>query len=516
MDLRRLLAECEQYSDSEAVFQSETAETRLSFPKLVAGVRKLVRELRNTGLTSAALVGIQGKNGYDWLLLDLALIEIGATLMAFPENEQLDLGAVVEKYDLAFFATDRRDAGDPRKWVVELSRLSAPDWPSSNDLELRIPSATGPQEKAPDLLTQTFSSGTSGYLKGLNISRKGTELLVQEFVEAFHLGPNDRMAIFLPFSNYQQRMLAYACLYHGISVLCTPFIRVLRELRQFRPTVLIAPPAFYDQIIRLHFRGDHPSAALRDSFGGNIRVLITGMAPVPRRLLETYEHCGIHILEVYGVVETGMISWNTIDRHRVGTMGKSLDSTTIMLSDDGEIIVGKLAPLSLGYFECRPGDQEKTYLSPTKIATGDLGSFDQDGYLEFKGRVKDVLVTSAGVKFSPTEVEERFAGICGITSTTVVHLNENDALVLGVFLVDNLRTAQRSGIEAKIDKVNKTIESFKRLNRIVVTDLIFTAENGLLTRNMKKDRRAIAKYFQNTAESGRIFHQETLADTSIR
>lgn len=511
MELHRLTHTCALFPHAEAVFQDDSGERRIAFPQLALDAQALAARLRAAGVPRGGIVGVQARNDYEWLLLDLAVLEVGAVLLAFPEDQPLDIAAEARRHRLCLFATDRPRAPRMPPWIVELAALSrgAPAPGSARATEVEPPD--------PDLLTRTFSSGTSGYLKGLDISRRGTEVLIDEFVQAYGLGDHDRLAVFLPFSNYQQRMLAYACLWRGASLLVTPVMRVVRELRGFRPTLLVAPPAFYDQLVKLFFRGQDPGTALREALGGEARALLTGMAPVPRRLLEVYARSGLPMFEVYGVVEAGMIAWNTIVRCRPGTLGQPLPSAQVRLGADGEIIVRKQAPLARGYFECRPGDAEKTFPAPQTVATGDLGAFDDDGYLRFLGRSKEVLVTAAGRKFSPTEIEQRLDAIDGVQTSTLVMLGDDAPLVVGIFSVRSMPPQRAATLREEIDRINRTLEPYQRLNRIIISDLVFSAENGLLTRNLKRDRAAIARHFRSAVEDGRVLdlHDDAAAPSPL-
>src|SRR4051794_37418580 len=157
---------------------------------------------------------------------------------------------------------------------------------------------------------------------------------------------------------------------------------------------------------------------VRDLFGGNLEYALTGAAPVKKEMLEFFDACGVLILEGYGSTETSaVVSVNAPDDFKFGTVGKPLEGSEgrIVERDDddddeskgGEILV-RGPHVFQGYHQME--EETKEVLDEDGwFHTGDLGSFDEEGFLTVHGRTKEILVTSSGKNITPTNIENKLA-----------------------------------------------------------------------------------------------------------
>ena len=189
----------------------------------------------------------------------------------------------------------------------------------------------------PDVLSLVFSSGSAGGIKGIVISRKGVEACVGPIMEAVGLKPSDKFLVFLPMSNFQQRLLCYAALWNDASIAIIEHTRLFDGLQKCAPTILVAPPVFFQMVhgqfnaypgwVKQGWRllgrilGLVPGTGLRQSlarmafknllgqFGARIRILVTGMAPIKPEIAELFYRLQIPLCETYGLVETGSLTF---------------------------------------------------------------------------------------------------------------------------------------------------------------------------------------------------------------
>jgi long-chain acyl-CoA synthetase len=238
---------------------------------------------------------------------------------------------------------------------------------------------------------------------------------------------------------------------------------------------------------------------IRETLGGRMRVMITGMAPIRRSTLELMQRLHLPVYEAYGVTECGLIAWNTPRAGRLGSVGRPIEDGSISLAADGEILVRKRAPLTRGFlFEEPSGPTAATYLPSGEIATGDIGRFDEDGYLYITGRKKEIIVTQGGVKIHPEQLEAQIAE-CPDIERAVVLGNDLPFLIAVVAPRQSGRPAEArdAGIVAFVEALNSRLTPASRVGRTIVTADGFSVENGLLTRNLKVDRQAVVKRFQS-------------------
>jgi long-subunit acyl-CoA synthetase (AMP-forming) len=282
-----------------------------------------------------------------------------------------------------------------------------------------------------------------------------------------------------------------------------PFPQRYAGLKKHQPTFVIAPPILYESLHTLARASVGPknaddtqalSARLRELTGGNVRYLITGMAPIKRATLDFFWASGLSLYEAFGITEAGMVAWNKPGAVRVGTVGRPAEAGSVTLSDEGEVIVTRDALLSFGYFESSEEDARSTFRGPHSVATGDIAAFDEDGYLTVIGRKKDAIITKNGEKFHPEPIESAIHRDPRV-NVAVVLASERAGLAAVISTRHHADAMAVAALRAHIDTVNAALPAQQQVRQLVFTDRDFTVENGLRTRNLKLNRRAIAAAF---------------------
>jgi len=494
MKFHSLLDRAKYFNKSRLIIESHSGSTiEITYSNLVNQAVNLSKKLEAIGVVPGHLIGIQAGDCLEWILWDLATLHINAVLIAFPEEMNIsDTDAVVQEYGLALFVNGSKFKTFNQPHVIDLL-IARPEMTSKcvNSNAARI--------NDDDVFSRVFSSGSTGHLKGLNISKKGTELLVGRFIEDFHLNSSDKALIFLPLSNYQQRMIVYGNLWVGADTEFVHFTKIFQSLKSAKPTYVVAPPSFYDNLFRLYKPHLDKGNKLRNGLGGNIRFMITGMAPIRRIVIETFNQANIELVEAYGVTETGMIAWNTPQHNEIGTVGKLIWPNDVIIDETGNITINRKYPLTLGYFHDPCHEEKNVFLPDGRIVTGDIGDINSRGRLTLKGRIKDIILTSGGQKFHPTELEVTILDIENVKAAVVLQSHKTAEIIV-IVCVESEEEDDLSKIQNEISEVNKNRESFKKINRIVFTSELFTRENGCITRNMKISRSGVYRRFFSEIE----------------
>jgi long-subunit acyl-CoA synthetase (AMP-forming) len=229
-----------------------------------------------------------------------------------------------------------------------------------------------------------------------------------------------------------------------------------------------------------------------------MRFMVTGMAPIKRSTLELLARMRLPLFETYGMIECGSIALNVPGAHRLGSVGRPLPGIEVELAADGEIVIHKEHTIACGYFQCADGEAERTFLPGNRIATGDIGRFDADGFLYLVGRKKEIIVTAGGEKVHPEALESEIDG-CPLVGKSVVFAAPGVPSLCAVVLPkDPKDPAARPRIEQFVEAINARHPS-TGIGRVVFTDVAFTRENGFLRPNLKLDRRRIAEHFRSAA-----------------
>jgi long-subunit acyl-CoA synthetase (AMP-forming) len=215
------------------------------------------------------------------------------------------------------------------------------------------------------------------------------------------------------------------------------------------------------------------------------------MAPIQRNIGKFFSLLQLPLCESYGMVEAGSITFRPANSRDYGSVGKLLRGIEVSIEPDGEIIVSRDNPMTLRYFQCADGENERTFVAPGKVATGDMGRIDANGNLYLLGRKKELLITAGGVKLHPESIERELNNSPDVVHT-VIFMRPDAAHLTCV--VDLVRPAS-SESRARVTKFVNSLPAAKKAApfvEVIFADAPFTAENGMLRPNLKIDRKTIA------------------------
>jgi long-subunit acyl-CoA synthetase (AMP-forming) len=324
----------------------------------------------------------------------------------------------------------------------------------------------------------------------------------------------------MPLSNFQQRTMCYAAIWYDFDIVITDYLQLPAAIKALEPTLMIAPPMYFHMIharfanlpplkralstllgrIVSWFPAERLRRALAanlfaefyQQFGGKMRVLVTGMAPIKHDVAKFFDLMQMPLCESYGLVETGSLTYRPGGSRKYGSVGKPVRGVRLHIGEDGEVIVERKASLTRRYFQSADGENERTFLGEGRIATGDIGRLDGDGYLYLLGRKKELIVTPGGYKLHPEIVEQELAG-CPDIAHAAVFLKPGAATLTCVASLVQPSDDARNRVRDFVKKMKSTKES--RIGDVIFVDTPFSTENGMLRPNLKLDRRAIAARF---------------------
>jgi long-chain acyl-CoA synthetase len=412
--------------------------------------------------------------------------------------------------------------------------------------------------------TIIYTSGTTGRPKGCVLTHANfladSDMMIGRYQHVFSSKPSEPagLLLFLPLAHVFGRMVQLVCIRGKVKLGHQPVMAaeaLLPDLETFRPTFMLAVPHLFEKIFQASRRkaevegklgpfekavdvavryaeavenkafrtGPGPNASLRlqhqlfdtlvysklrAAMGGRCRGAISGGSAMERRLGLFYDGIGMRIYEGYGLTETsaGAVV-NPPERTRFGTVGRPLPGTTVHIGDDGEIWLHG-DQIFQGYLNNPKGTDEA--LHDGWLATGDLGSLDEDGYLTITGRKKEILVTSNGKSVSPGVLEERVrahplvaqcivvgndrpyvSALVTLDPDAVSHwltMREKPELKATELVRDpDLETEVRRAVVAANTQVSQA-ESIRTF-RILAAQ--FTEEQGFVTPSLKLKRKAI-------------------------
>ncbi|HSD87136.1 MAG TPA: long-chain fatty acid--CoA ligase [Kofleriaceae bacterium] len=417
-----------------------------------------------------------------------------------------------------------------------------------------------PRDVAPgDLAGLVYTSGTTGKPKGAMLTHANLTTNVAAALTAFPMEPTDRTLSFLPWAHVYGQVVELHILVAagGSTAFNTDTKRLVEEMREVTPTILVAVPRVFNQIHasvreqiehkpafirRLFWKGHELSVrmrrgerigafgrvrlwlagflfgAIRRKFGGKLRYAISASATLSKEVAEFIDGLGIEVYEGYGLTETSpVVSTNTPGKRKMGSVGRAIQDVRIVIDEtrgdtrgEGEIVV--YGPnVMKGYHE-RPDENARAFTQDGGLRTGDIGRLDEDGYLFITGRIKEQYKLENGKYVMPAPLEERLA-LSPFIKNVMLH-GAGRAYNVALVVVDDAKIAEwaaeqhmtlaaditqdprvRSLIAAELERQGRDFRGYERPRNFVMTTTPFTIENGLLTPTLKLKRRdVVARY----------------------
>ena len=410
---------------------------------------QLAHALVAAGVGPGDRVAVQAQKSPDAVLLYLACLRGGAALLPMNTAYTADeVAHLVADADPAVFLDD---AG-----LDDLAAGARTQAETFDDADVQ----------PDDLAALLYTSGTTGRPKGAMLSHRNLATNAAVLRERWGFRPDDVLLHALPIFHTHGLFVAINCvLANGTGMIFLPSFDVDAVLDALpRCTVMMGVPTHYTRLLD-DGRLDRDACA-------HMRLFISGSAPMLPATHDTFrQRTGQALLERYGMTETAMLTSNPLDGdRRAGTVGLPLPGTDVRIADDGVIEV-RGPNVFAGYWR-RPELAATEFTVDGWFRTGDIGTFDNDGYLSIIGRAKD-LVISGGLNVYPREVEEVIDGIDGVLESAVIGVPDPDLgeAVVAVVVADAGRSLDPDAIRAAARerlagfKVPKRVEMVEALPR---------------------------------------------------
>ncbi|WP_210481682.1 long-chain fatty acid--CoA ligase [Naasia sp. SYSU D00948] len=537
-------------------------------------VRALAKGFIASGIQPGEKIGLMAKTRYEWTLIDFAAWFAGAILVPIYETSApsqvqwilADSGAhamIAEGPDqFAKFDEVHPDLPDVRLvWQIErgdLGKLVAAG-ASVTDEELERRRTLANEE---DVATIIYTSGTTGRPKGCVLTHRNFVELCRNTAAAIPevIHPGMSTLLFIPTAHIFARFIAVLCVYGGVKIGHQPdTTKLLPSLASFRPTFLLAVPRVFEKVYNSSeqkaeaagkgkiFRKaaevavEHSKAIdagriplglklqfavfdklvygkLRHALGGRVKYAVSGSAPLGERLGHFYRSLGIAILEGYGLTETtAPMTVTRPSSFKIGTVGPALPGVSIRIAEDGEIET-KGINLFREYWK----NPEATAASfhGDWFRTGDIGEFDEDGFLRITGRKKELIVTAGGKNVSPAALEDPIRAnpivgqvvVVGDKKPFIAALVTLDTEMLPVWLKNNDQdpdiTLEQAAthpvvvaeVQRAVDAANALVSRAESIRKFVILPTEFTEASGHLTPKLSIKRHVILQDFAEEIE----------------
>ena len=380
----------------------------------------------------------------------------------------------------------------------------------------------GLNAKPEDIAIMVYTSGTTGKPKGAMLSHKyilNSCRSLKTSVPIFH---DDVTLSYLPGCHVAERISGiYNRLYNGTSAYFVDDLSRLYEyMLEVQPTVFASLPRFFEKIyakVVSEFGWEASEQNLKDAFGGNIRLLTSGGAPLPEKIAAFFADRNLPILQAYGLTENICVAFNTIENLKFGTVGKPMPMCEVKIAPDGEILV-KSEMMFSGYYK-EPEKTMEMFDAEGWLKTGDLGCLDADGFLKITGRKKEIIVLSSGKNVAPAQTENlvkenHLVSQCFLYGdgksycVALITLNQAEAEMFAK--TNDIEFADFADLTKNekifnlicetVSKANAKLSSPEQIKKFMILERDFSAENDEITPTMKLKRNVVSERFQKEIE----------------
>jgi long-chain acyl-CoA synthetase len=423
------------------------------------------------------------------------------------------------------------------------------------------------QLQSSDVLTLIYTSGTTGPPKGVQLMHRNLLAAVEGLDELIQFPTDGRVISWLPAAHIAERNAHhYLPIIFGLQVTCCDDPRqVLSYLPEVRPSWFFAVPRIWEKLmagletmisaqpdeerqsmqraleagvrkVRLEQRGEEVptelaeqvAAADAEIFSGlrrtlgldQVEAINVGAAPTPVEVLEFFHAIGLPLAELWGMSETcGAGAVNPSTKIKIGTVGPPAPGVQLKLDSDGEILV-KSDVVMLGYRNL-PEKTSEVFTDDGWLRTGDIGVFDEDGYLRVVDRKKELIISAGGKNMSPANIEAALKAsspligqACCIGdqrayNTALIVLDADfapawagkqgiDSTSLESLAIDE---RVRDAVQEGVDKANDTLARPEQIKKFTIVPGDWLPSGDELTPTMKLKRKPIAEKYAAEIEA---------------
>lgn len=473
---------------------------------------KIGAYMRSLGIVKGMKVAILSENCYMWNAVYYAIAVNGSVVV--PMDARLTGEEIAGEFldcecDAVFYSRDNADKietvknteGMTIKWYFPMDEMDEMLEKGSKADRKYLDEYLNTVVTPDDLVCIVYTSGTTGKTKGVMLSNSN---IASDVVASLHAITGKNGIGFLPLNHtYAWVTGLFASLIRSEwGYICTNIRHVYNDIKKYKPYQFAAVPMvvemIYHNIIATAKRnGSYDELMsgiemsrnfmlsgydarreifheIHESLGGNLNYILCGGAHLNPEIEEFMHDIGIQIITGYGLTECSpCITCSRRYNYRLGSVGLVLDCNEVKINDPDEEGVGEIyvkgKNVMLGYYNDEQAT--KSVFDGEWFKTGDLGYIDKEGYLFFKGRIKNLIILSNGKNVSPEEIEDKLYELEYVKEVLVYDSNEK---IFAEFYLDRDKYPDcEAQLEEDVAKINSGLAEFKRIQKILTRDTEF-------------------------------------------
>lgn len=414
--------------------------------------------------------------------------------------------------------------------------------------------------KSEDTNCLIYTSGTTGDPKGAILTHGNWTYQAHAVQAIGMMEPSDAVMLFLPLAHVFAQVVKAAWLSMGFRLIIAESVdKLMANIVETRPTVLPSVPRVFEKVYNTVVSNGTSAPGLKgrltrwafklfdeyveamqqgrtyDTFaftlakklvftkvrgtldeklGGNMRLFVSGGAPLSRKIGYFFDLLGFKVVEGYGLTETAApTNANRPNKIKIGTVGPAMPGTEVKIASDGEVMA-RGPCIMKGYYKNDTATSE--VLEPDGwFHTGDIGELDADGYLRITDRKKDIIVTAGGKNVAPQNIENTLktfpilsqamvygdkrpylVALITVAEDAAKKLLEEKGAPVGSYAENAKRPEIHAAVKAVLDKMNADSPPYATIKRFTVMPADFTQESGELTPTLKVKRKVCSTKYK--------------------
>ncbi len=551
-----------------------------SFDQVLEVARSLSLGLIDLGVAKGDKVSILANTRPEWTYFDFAALSAGAVVVPiYQTNSPEECQYVLENSDAKVVVVEDdeqmekiREIRDQLPLLEHVVRMTgaSEDAISLDDLAARGAAREASEWEArwqsvtkEDICTFIYTSGTTGPPKGCIISHGNYRAMLDMVNETSVIEPGDVTYLYLPLAHSFALLIQFGSYDLGTTIAYWERDpqKILPNLGELKPTYFPSVPRIFEKIYtaatsgmekeggikkaifdwsiatgkkmraaersgrkpgfllrkRYEFADKQVLSKIRGLFGGNLRLAVSGAAPISPEILRFFDAAGVLVLEGWGMTETSTAATiSTPDDFKVGTIGKPFPGCEVKIAEDGEILV-KGPNVFQGYYKNEEATRET--IVDGWLHTGDIGEIEPDGFIKITGRKKDIIITAGGKNITPANLENEIKQH-PLVSQCVVVGDRKPYLVALVTLdpEDAVAYAKEHGlpedpeqlaantdvlkaIEDHVATINEKFARVEQVKKVAILPRDLSQETGELTPTLKVKRAVVASKHEDEIEA---------------
>jgi long-subunit acyl-CoA synthetase (AMP-forming) len=528
-------------------------EFSMSWGEYAEKVRSVAAGLAGLGLERGGTMALMLTNRPDFHWFDAAALHLGATPFSLYNTYTADqIQYQVDDAEARIVITEQEFAERVRG-LSGVEHVIVVDEEGADPIETHAPEgfdfdAAWKAVKPDDLLTLIYTSGTTGPPKGVQLTHANLVAGIRGFNEVIAFPDEGRVVSWLPMAHVAERNCShYLPMFVGFTTTCCPDPRqVVAYLPEVRPSWFFAVPRIWEKLKAAieagiegeqdaekkkatqwaldvglrHARGEDVGeeyekadglvlSKIRERLGlDQVESVNVGAAPTPPEVIEFFHALGIPLAELWGMSETtGYGACNPPEKIKIGTVGPPSPGAEIKLADDGEVLIR--GPFVMPGYRKQPEQTREALDEDGWLHTGDIGEFDEDGYLKLVDRKKELIINAGGKNMSPANIEAKLKASSPVIGQAIaigdgkpynVALITLDPDVAPAFEQQHGRDALLAEVERGIEAANEQLARVEQIKKFKLLDEDWQPGGDELTPTMKLKRKPIHEKYASEIE----------------